>query len=108
MNVSKIAKSSPIARELHNLKLKHATDILLGNPRSAKKNYQRFAELAVDNFETTLETPSPIKGSFSIFSKAGFNCLKYLIYNLFAKDSPAEKQFKKMMQEYKTKQKILK
>ena len=102
MKTQKIVQS-PIAKRMYDLKYQHAVDIMLGNVRNARNTYKEFAKLAVANFETALEVPAPIRGKISIFSKTGFNCLKYIIFNFFSKQSTEEKEFKKMIKEHKTK-----
>ena len=91
MKTEKILQT-PIAKKLYNLKLEHTSNVLYGQVKEAKECHRNFAKLAVENFDTFIKTPSPIKGSFSIFSKPGFNIIKYLIYSFFTKDSPDEKK----------------
>ena len=100
MRTQKILQN-PVAKKMYEYKFNHASNVLLGNVKEARKNYQEFAKLAVNDFETALQVPSPIKGTFPLFSKLGFNTLKYLFYNLFAKKTPEEKRLKKMFEEYK-------
>ena len=102
MKVQKVIQT-PIGKKLYDCKFKHVSNLLYGNTKEAKKNYQEFAKLAVDNFETAVQVPSPLKGSVPLFSKLGLNIIKYLIYDLFTKNSPEEKQLKKMYEEYKIK-----
>ena len=103
MNVSKI-NQSPIAKEMYQLKFRQYSNILTGNAREAKKYSRSFAKMAVENFETALQIPSPIKGSIPLFSRMGFNIIKYMIYNLFTRDSKEEKQLKILWEDYKYKQ----
>ena len=100
MNVSKI-NQSPIAKEMYQLKLRQYSNILTGNAREAKKYSQSFAKMAIDNFETAVQIPSPVKGSIPLFSRMGFNIIKYMIYSLFTKDSKEEKQLKILWEDYK-------
>ena len=100
MNVQKIMQM-PNAKKMYNLKLEYTSNILYGHIKSAKKVHKEFAKFAVNDFETFKQIPSPVKGKFSIFSKMGFNILRYLVYDLFSKDSIEEKQLKKMIEQSK-------
>jgi len=103
MNVSEI-NQSPIAKQMYRLKFQQYSNILTGNAKEAKKYSKNFAKMAVDNFETAVQIPSPIKGQIPLFSKIGFNIIKYMIYNLFTRDSNEEKQLKALLKDYKYKQ----
>ena len=107
MKTQKIVQS-PIVKRIHDLKFEYYANVLWGNPRKAKESHKRLAEVVVDHFEDSMKIESPIKGSFSIFSKAGFNYFKYLIYDFFTKDSSAEKKWKQMLKDYKAKKENLK
>lgn len=91
----------PVAKKMYEYKFQHATNVLTGNVKEARRNYQEFAKLAVKDFEIAVQVPSPVKGSFPLFSKMGFNVVKYLLFNLFAKKTPEEQKLKKMFEEHK-------
>ena len=92
----------PVAKKMYEYKLKHATGVLTGKVKEARRNYQEYANLAVKNFDIAVQVPAPVKGTFPLFSKFGFNVVKYLFYNMFTKKTPEERQLKKMFEEYKT------
>ena len=102
MKVSSVAVN-PIAEKMKQLKGDHARNMLLGNAKKAKESYREYAKLAVDNFEIATQLPSPIKGSTPLFSKTGLKILKYILYDIFAKQTPEEKKLKKMAEEYRVK-----
>ena len=105
MGIEKIGQT-PIAKQLYDLKLEHSTQILMGKAKQARNTYRNFAKLAVQNFETAVEVPPPIQGKINLFSYYGLNCIKYMIYKIFTKKSPEEKQFQQMVREYKINKKI--
>lgn len=92
----------PVAKKMYEYKFQHATNVITGNVREARRNYQEFANLAIKNFDIAVQVPSPVKGTFPLFSKFGFNVVKYLFYNMFTKKTPEEQQLKRMFEEYKT------
>ena len=105
MKLEKIAQIQ-LQDKMRRLKFEQFSNILLGNPRRAKKYHQEFAKIAVKNFDLAKTLSPPIKGSFSIFSKQGFNALKYIFFDFFAKDSAEEKQLKKLWHEFNYKRDI--
>ena len=100
MNIHKVDQK-PVAKQLYELKCLHSTQILMGEARRARETYRDFAKLAVENFETAVNVPSPVQGKINLFSFYGLNCIKYMIYRLFTRKSPEEKQFKQMVKEHK-------
>lgn len=93
--------NSAIAQRIYKLKLDTTTSILMGNYKSAIKASKELAEIGVDNFELTTKVPAPVKGSLPLFSKFGWNTLKFMIINSLRIKTPAEKKFKQLVQLYK-------
>ena len=100
MSIQKIMQS-PIARKLYELKFQSSTAILTGNYKEARTAQKEFAKLAVKNFDIALQVPAPIKAKFSLFSKQGLKCLKFMIYKAFCKSSPEEKELKSLVNDYR-------
>ena len=105
MKVGRVAVN-PVAEKMKQLKWDLAYNVLLGNAKKAKEYHREFAKLAVDNFEIAIQIPAPIKGRAPFFSKTGLKMLKYILYDVFTKRTPEEKQLKRMTEEYQLKKKL--
>ena len=92
---------TPVAKQMYKLKLKTSLAVLTGKCREANRAKKEFAKLAVDNFETAIKLPQPLTGTFPWYSDFGLNTIKYMVFNLFTKKSPEEKQLKNMVQDYR-------
>lgn len=92
---------SPVAKKMYNLKLKTAVSVLNGRCRDARVAQKEFAKLAVDNFATAINLPSPVEGSFDLFSDYGLNIIKFKLFKLFTRKTPEEKKLEQMVDDYK-------
>ena len=94
--------------ELNTLKHYNVPIVVIGNKMSEDtigSVYIDYAKLAVKNFELLAETTSPsIK--VPLFSKLGLKMAKVWLLNKFRVKTPEEKALKKLVKEYKNKQKI--
>ena len=94
------AKKS-VLEKMRKHKWDMVTSMLTGEYKQAKLAHQQYAKLAVDNFELVPHSGSPLNGSIPVFSKMGFNIIKYFIYRLFTKRTPEEKKLEKLAELYK-------
>ena len=103
MKVSPVLNNSKksILEQMRKHKWDAITSMVAGECKQAKLAQQKYAKLAVDNFELVPHSGTPLKGSIPIFSKIGLNILKYLIYRLFTKKTPEEKKLNIMAKLYK-------
>ncbi len=100
-----MAKINPIIRKLSSLKSDQVYSVAMGDYKGFKKASIDYAKLAVKNFELLAETTSPsIK--VPLFSKLGLKMAKVWLLNKFRVKTPEEKALKKLVKEYKNKQKI--
>ena len=79
MKTQKIMQS-PVAKKMYDLKRTTAFAVLNGRCREARQSQKEFAKLAVDNFTTAVNLPSPIEGKIPLFSVWGLNILKCHIF----------------------------
>lgn len=93
---------NPVAKKMYDLKLQKSIAILNGRCKEARMTSKEFAKLAVDDFYTAIKVPQPVTGSFPWYSSFGLNAIKYMIYNLFCKKTPQEKQFNKLVDDYRS------
>ncbi len=100
-----MAKVNPIVRKLSSLKSDQILSVAMGDYKRFKKASIDYAKLAVKNFELLPETTSQsIK--VPLFSKLGLRMAKVWFLNKFRVKTPEERTLKKLIKEYKNKQKI--
>lgn len=100
-----MVKVNPIVRKLSSLKSDQVYSVAMGDYNGFKKASIDYAKLAVKNFELLPKTTSPsIK--VPLFSKLGLKMAKVWLLNKFRVKTPEEKVLKKLVKEYKNKQKI--
>lgn len=103
-----MAKISPLTQKFSQLKSNIGLSSLLGNYKDYKTARKEFASLAMNHFETSMTAPGAKIQNVPLFSKPGMNILKVIILDFFRKKTPAEKQYKKMLKDFKKAQKIIK
>ena len=103
MNVPKVNLSSPLAQKISKLKFDTAFSIITGDFKTARTAHQELAKIGVDNFELITKVPNPIQGQFSLFSKEGWNALKFMISEKFRRKTPEEIKLNALAKLYRDK-----
>lgn len=99
--IAPITQNDIIINHLKSLKSDSAFSLLLGDYKGFKEAHAKYAELAVDNFETAMSLESPVKGTIPLFSKMGLRIVKCMFLNAFRVKTPKEKLLKKMIKDRK-------
>ena len=104
--ISSIDSIRPVVGAIVQQKKEMAWHAINGNCKKYKEASRAYSKLAVDNFELATKIPGiEIKGKKLPF-RIQLNMIKIMLFNLFRKKSPEEKQFKQMVKEYRAKQYI--
>ena len=97
----RVSLNNALARRISQLKMNSALSVMSGDFKQARAAQKELAKIAVDYFELTMNVPSPVRGSFSLFSKEGFNALRFIISEKFREKTPEEKRMMQMIELYK-------
>lgn len=89
-----MAKISPVASTLTQLRADKVLNWALGNYKGYKKASKEFAKFAVANKEAISEMPPMQKISVPLFSKTGLNMAKIWFLEKFRIKTPEEKELR--------------
>lgn len=103
MKVPKVDLSSPLAQKISKLKFDTTISVITGDFKTARTAHQELAKIGIDNFELITKVPNPVQGQFSLFSKEGWNALKFMISEKFRRKTPEEIKFNTLVKLYQTK-----